>query len=366
MKAVEIVLHEYDEILRLLESDKGPMQAARRNLLAKALNAKALMHREIGDLETTIAVCDAIMRRFGTGVEPALREAVAQAMGVKAHALESSRRFDEAVRAWGEAAEYASSSDTRVDRERAAAALVNKAIVERQLDRHENAIETCDEVTRRFGAEHGENFQERVAAALVVKANAKGAAGDPAATIAVCDEVVERFGAIDNPAVRKQVTAALLAMACAQAETGQAGAALRTCDDVERRLSELTENDRVRIGRFVFWARTKAFLIQEERAAAVDAYRSALATYKFSDDEELSEFLFFTAEAVAGGAPVSELLEALDAHGESSARLAPLLVALHRRAGSAVRAPAEVVAVADRVDRMIEERKRAALKARVQ
>lgn len=403
LEAVEIILLECDKLLRLLESDKGPMQAARRNLLALMLNTKAVIHREIGDLEATIAVCDTIIHRFGTSAEPPLRKAVAEAMGVKAQALESSRRFDEAIRTWGEAAEYAGLCDTWEDRERAAAAMVNKAIMERQLGRHENAIETCDEVIRRFGtdaatelraqvakalslkalalqllgrneaaaefgdevdrrfgAERAENFRERVAAALVVKATAQGAAGDPEAAIAVCDEIVKRFGAIENPRIREQVTAALLAMACAQAETRDADAALRTCDNVERRLSELTENDRVRIGRLATWARMKAFLIQEKHAAAVDAYRSALAMYKFGDDEELREFLFFTTEAVAGGVPTPDLLEVLEAHSEHSARLEPLLVALRRRAGETVRAPAEIVEVADRVDRMIEDRKRAA------
>ena len=409
LEGVEIVLHECDEILRLLESDKGPMRAARRNLIALMLNAKADMHRRNGDLDAAIIVCDEVMRRFVTSAELPVREAVAAAIGVKALALGSSKRFDEAIRTWDEVIEYASSSDTPANREAAATAAVNKAITEHMLGRHENAIETCDEVARRFeadaatelrtqvaralsvkaaalqrlgqnedaaaigdevdrrfGAEREEHIQEHVAAALAIKANAEKEAGNTEAAIGICEEIVERFGAIGNFAIRWSVAAALLAMAWTQAETGHADAALRTCDNLENRFGGLAEGDQARGRRLAAWTRMKAFLIQEKRTAALDAYRSALAMYKFRDDEEVREFLFFTTEAVAGGAPASDILEALDANSEISAQLAPLRVALHRRAGEAVRAPAEIVAVADRVDRMIEERKRAALKARVQ
>ena len=402
-KAAETALRECDKILHRLESDKGPMRAARRKLLANMLNVKAVIHRGIGDIETTINVCDEIIRRFGSSAEPVFREATIRAMGAKAQAMESSRQFDEAIRTWDEAAEYASSGDMPADREAAAAAAVNKAIMEHKFDRHENAIRTCDEVVSRlgadaaaerralvakalsikaaalqrlgqnkdaamlgdevdrlFGAERGDVFQEQVAAALLTKANAQSGAGDPEAAIAVCEEIVERFGAIDNSAIRKRVANALLAMAWRQAKIGHADAALRTCDDVESRLGRLAEGGQAVGRRFAIWTRMKALLVQEKRAAAMDAYRSALAAYNLDDDAELREFLSFTTEAIAGGTRASDLLDALDTRGEISVRLAPLLVALRRRTGETVRAPAEIVEVADRVDRMIEERERAA------
>ncbi len=398
-EAARTALRECDEILRRLESDDGPAaQSARRNLLAKMLYLKVKIYHKMRNLKALFAVCDEIIRRFGNSTEPAFRMAATEAIWAKAPALYGSGRFDEAIRAWDEVVEYASLGDTPEDREAAAAAAVNKAIVERKLGRYEDAIETCDEVAarfgadaatelreqvaealslkafvlltlerneeaaalgdevdRRFGAERGEIFQEWVAAALAVKSNAQSKAGDPEAAIAVCDEIVERFGAIDNPTIRKRVADALFAKAWAQAEIGHADAALRACDDAESKYDGLAENVRANGRRFVVWARMRAFLVQEKHAAAMDVYRSALAMYKFGDDEELQEFLVFTTEAIARGAPASELLKALGAQDEISARLAPLLVALRRRTGETVRAPAEIVAVADRVDRMIEK-----------
>ena len=403
-EAARTALRECDKILRRLESDDGPAaQSTRRNLLARILNLKAKIYRKMEDLKALFAVYDEIIRRFGKSAEPAFRKAATDAVWAKAQDLDRAQRFDEAIRAWDEVVEYASLGDTPADRGAAAAATVNKAITERNHGRYENAIETCDDVARRFGAdaatelraqvakalslkasvlltlwrneeaaalgdevdrlfgaERGENFQEEVAGALVVKTNAQREAGDPEAAIAVCDEIVKRFGAIDNPVIRNRVTAALNAKAWAQAEAGHADAALRTCDDLESWLGDLAEDEQEGGRRIAAWARVRVFLAQEKHAAAMDAYRSALAAYNLDDDAEFRGFLAFTIEAIARGARASELLEALGARGEVSVRLAPLLVALRRRTGETVRAPAEIVEVADRVDRMIENRERGA------
>ena len=132
-------------------------------------------------------------------------------------------------------------------------------------------------------------------------------------------------------------------------------AALRTCDELDLRLNELEENEQWR--RRAAWPRMKAWVVQKRYAPALDAFRSAWTMCDADNAAELRQFLALAIELVASGAPERGLVEALAADEYGSVRLAPLLVALRRRAGELVRAPAEIMAVAAEVDRLIEERK---------
>ena len=64
-------------------------------------------------------------------------------------------------------------------------------------------------------------------------------------------------------------------------------------------------------------------------------------------------------ELAAGGETPRDVIDALSEDRSKAESLTPLLVALRRRAGDTVRAPAEVLEVADDIDRIIDERKAA-------
>ena len=305
-----------------------------------------------GNHEAAISACDEIVGRFGSANESALREAVARAMTAKAGELVQLGRNSDAIDLCAEIDERFGTSNDPALRKTVALALAAKASALAKLGRVPEAIAVGDEIDRRFGAECDESLQRPAAAALAAKAVAQALAGRSADVIATCDRLVD---AGDSHGLRIWAVGALWQKAWEQVWIGRADAALRTCDELDLRLNEMKENKQWRSR--AAWPRMMALAVRKEYAPALDAFRFAWTMCDADNTEELGQFLMLAIELVACGAPERGLAEALAADEDGSARLAPLLVALRRRAGEAVRAPAEIMAVAEEVDRLIEERK---------
>ena len=70
----------------------------------------------------------------------------------------------------------------------------------------------------------------------------------------------------------------------------------------------------------------------------------------------LGEMLRLVPELIAAGAAEQNLVEILTGNDRKSYTLRPMIVALQQREGETVRAPAEVLQVADDLRKSIEER----------
>ena len=302
-----------------------------------------------GDHEGAISTCDEIVRRFESANELVLRQAVATAMTAKAGELVRLERSADAIKVCAEIDGRFGTSNETVFRGAIATALAAKAFALAQLGRTQEAVAVCAE------AECEESFDVHVAAALAAKSVVQEVAGRSEDVIATCDRLVRRLDASDSEGLRPWAVPALWRKAWGEVEIGRVDAALRTCDELDLRLNELEENEQWR--RRAAWPRMKAWVVQKRYAPALDAFRSAWTTCDADNAAELRQFLALAIELVACGAPERGLVEALAADEYGSTRLAPLLVALRRRAGELVRAPAEIMAVAAEVDRLIEERK---------
>ena len=302
-----------------------------------------------GDHEGAISTCDEIVRRFESANELVLRQAVATAMTAKAGELLRLERSADAIKVCAEIDGRFGTSNETVFRGAIAKALATKAFALAQLGRTQEAVAVCAE------AECEESFDVHVAAALAAKSVVQEVAGRSEDVIATCDRLVRRLDASDSEGLRPWAVPALWRKAWGEVEIGRVDAALRTCDELDLRLNELEENEQWR--RRAAWPRMKAWVVQKRYAPALDAFRSAWTMCDADNAAELRQFLALAIELVACGAPERGLVEALAADEYGSARLAPLLVALRRRTGELVRAPAEIMAVAAEVDRLIEERK---------
>ena len=341
-----------DEIVRRFESAN---ELVLRQAVATAMTAKAGELVQLERSADAIKVCAEIDGRFGTSNETVFRGAIAMALAAKASALAQLGRTQEAVAVCAEIDGRFGTSNETVFRVAIAMALAAKASALAQLGRTQEAVAVGDEIDRRFGAKSEESFQMQVSFALAAKAAAQELAGRSEDAIATCDRLVRRLDASDSQDLRPWAVPALWQKAWGEVEIGRVDAALRTCDELDLRLNELEGNEQWR--RRAAWPRMKAWVVQKRYAPALDAFRSAWTTCDADNAAELQEFLMLAIELVASGAPERGLVEALAADEYGSARLAPLLVALRRRAGELVRAPAEIMAVAAEVDRLIEERK---------
>ena len=349
----EAAVSVWNEVTDRLGADDD---AERREVVARAFYNKGIVQNDIGDTEAAIATCNALVDEFGRDESPELQRIVCEALLSVVEWLAWREDHQVAISTCDEIVRRFEAANEPALREAVAGALVARASALVQLGRAQEAISVGDEIDRRFGAECEESFQIHVAAALAAKAAAQELAGRSEDAIATCDRLLQRFDAGDSHHLRFWAVHALWQKAWGEAETGRADAALRTCDELDLRLNELKENEQW-WRRRAAWPRMKAWVVQQQYAPTFDAFRSAWTMCDADNAEELGQFLVLAIELVACGAPERGLAEALAADEDGSARLAPLLVALRRRAGESVRAPAEIMAVAAEVDRLIEERK---------
>ena len=348
----EAAIKTWDEIVGRFGADEAPEL---RLQVAMALVTKGLAQNRLGDVEAAVTTCDEIVGRFGADEAPALRLQVAMALVTKGLVQNRLGDAEAAVATCDEIVGRFGADEAPALRLQVAMALVIKGFVQNQLGDAEVAITTYDEVIDRFGADEVPELRLQVAAALVHKGIAQGRLGDAATAIATCDEVVRRFGADEAPGLRLPIAWALLNKSLIQTAAGRPEDALRVCEELERRLGALPPNAALVSRWQMAWVRIRALLSLGRRQAAVDAFRAAYAVFVPGNEEMLGEMLGSVPGIIAAGFPERDLVAVLEEDPEKAGALAPLLVALRQRAGESVRAPVEVLEVAEDIRRRIDE-----------
>ena len=127
-------------------------------------------------------------------------------------------------------------------------------------------------------------------------------------------------------------------------------------------LSEMSErlSDDVGFDWQAMRLRTTALLHQGDRDAVLEAFRAAYDAFRIGKRTMLREMLELVLGMIAFGVSERDLAEVLSSDRERADALAPLVVALRKRAGEPVRAPVEVIEVADDIIREIEAKMSAA------
>ena len=280
-------------------------------LIARAFLMKAVAHEALGDSEAAIAAFDEVIERFGASEAPEIQVPMA-------------------------------------------VTLFCKGVTRGDLGDFEAAIAAFDEVIKRLGASEAPGIQLLVANALFYKGFARGELGEPEAAIAAFDEVIERFGASEAPEIQVLVARALGYKGVRQTEIRRAEEALHTCEELERRLGTLTGNEEIEFTWCARRVRTKALLVQEKTQAAVDAFRFAYAVFVPGNENMMHEMLRLVLNLVVAGASAHDLVEILSSDGAKSETLTPLVVVLRQYTGETVRAPDEVLQVAEDIRERIE------------
>ena len=367
---------------------------------AKLLRGEIRAANDGGDFEKLIEIADRIIASRPAGSPRSQEQLVALTLGTKGAAHANLGNVRAAMTAWDEAITRFGDRDTPEFQLPVARTMVNRGIVQAQLGENEAAMETCDEVLERFGSSDTTEFDLPIAQALICKGASWAGLGDIQAAISAYGEVVARFGASDAPEVQLPVAVALgckgvmhgllgdtegmvaardeararleaikwpefppplpIAMMLSvsvgemQAEAGDAEAALRTCDEIERDLDAMTGGEKITFQWRTRRIRMKALLALRQPAAAMDAFRSAYATFEPGDKAMMREMLAEVPDWIAAGTSECDLVEVLSSDREKAAALQPLIIALRQRTGKAVRAPGEVLEVAADIRERIE------------
>ena len=398
----EAAINIWDEVVDRFGADEAPELRPR---VAWAMVNKGLAQRKLGDAEAAIRTCGEVVDRFGADEAPELRLQIVMALTIKGDAQMQHGNTEAAIVTWDEAivtwdefierhgadeapefqfhiaqvlvnkgraqiqhgdAEVAvKTCDEVVDRfgdneapelrPLVAGAMVYKGLAQERLGNAEAAIKTCDEVVDRFGADETPELQLHTTLARINKAIAQGQLGDAEAAVNICDEFIERHGADEMPELRSLVARTLLCKGLIQTASGRPEGALRACEELERRLDTLTADEVPAFRWQAAWVRIDALLAMGRREAAVDAFRTAYHLFDPENEGMMGEMLGTVPRVIAAGFPERDLVGVLAEDRGKADALAPLLVALRQRIGESVRAPVEVLEVAEDIRRLIDE-----------
>ena len=338
------------------------------DITAFAYVIKGSAEEALGQTTAALRTFNEIIERYNTddGLESKFPW-VSTSLLNKGIILGKTGNWEEAIEAWNDLISRANSKS--LDRELdelmqllVAEAMSFKAFKLLHLEQFIEAEETARRLIGHCDKEWKESFLEQLtdallADALFVRAMALHAVGDIEEAVTTSERMIRHFGANGDPNIRWQIVRTLVVKAWMDIEIGRANAALHACEEGERRLEDLEEEEQKVVRRRLGWARMKAHVIREDRASARNVYRSIWAEYDADEEADLEEFVFMTVEVLALDTLEAEMLEVLDGDRAKGERFHPLRVGLRRRVGVAVREPPEIIAVADRIDTMIEERK---------
>ena len=193
--------------------------------------------------------------------------------------------------------------------------------------------------------------------------------GDYAAAIAPYDEAIgapraqrkkslaiARFGDSDAPEMQARVAWALSCKGLVETAIGRADESLRVCAELDRRLAGLTGGERTLLAWRAKWLRAAALLMQGKRPAAMEAFRSAYAGFAPENVTMMREMADVTIpRLIAVGASEHDLVDILCNDETKSGALTPLIIALRQRMGVEVRAPTEMLEVAEDIRKQIEK-----------
>ena len=326
------------------------------------LICKAEAQLELGDFKGAIVTCKETTDRFGELDGPLFRGSVAAASVIQAEAETEVGNYGTAVSLLDDVVERFGDDDTAEVQSSVVRALVEKGIIERARHKHHEAIAAFDEAVRRFGDSQVPDIKDFVASAILNRAFEYGVSGDFEGELASYQEVVDRYGNTDTPTARSDVAIALSFKGMRQAELGRAENALQTCEELDTRIG-VVSGDEKKVEAWRIWlgwrtgcVRALALTAQGERAAAMEAFRSAYGAFLNNHEIAMREILRLVPGLVAAGASAQEIIEILSTDGTKSRALAPLITALRQYGGETVRAPAEVREVAADIRKRIEER----------
>ena len=338
----------YDEVVeRFGDSDAPELQ----EWVAKALVIKGVTRGQLGEAEAEIALYDEVVERFGDSDAPELQEQVATALVNKGLTRGQLGDADAAIAVYDEVVERFGDSDAPELQEQVAKALFNKGVTRGQLGDADAAIAVYDEVVERFGDSDAPELQEQVAMALVNKGVRRGQLGETEAEIAVYDEVVKRFGDSDAPELQEQVATALVNKGEVQIDLHRMKEALNTSKELERKYGALTDDNAITFEWRAKWIKMKVFLAQGKRSDSMEMFRSIYASFVPGNKAMVRQML----DLIAVEALERDLVDILSSDRKKSDALEPFIVALRQRIGETVRAPIEVLEIAQDIRQRIEE-----------
>ena len=349
----EAEVEAYDEVLRRFGESDGPEL---RIQVANALVNKGIALGQLDHNEAEVETYEELVRRFGESDDPQLRLPVANALVNKGAALGSLDRNEAAVEAYDELLRRFGESDDPELRVPVALALFNKGVALGSLDRNEAAVEAYGELLRRFGESDSPELRVSVAFALANRGVALDSLGRNEAPVEAYDELLRRFGESDGPELRVPLALALVNKGVALGSLDRNEAAVEAYDELLRRFGDSDGPELHVLVAKALLGKGMAHARRDELNEMVNVCAEMIQ--RFGDGgEEISnvanEMFNFMVKTIATLGAEQAVADLLSKNADTAAALWPLDVALRQYLGEDVRAPDEVMEVAqDVLDRI--------------
>ena len=339
----------YEEVVeRYIASDTPALQAH----VAKSLLNKAIICRRIGDSDTEVATYGDVVSRYGAGDAPELQIWVAKAIINMGNAQGRLGKHHAAIASFSKVVCRYGASESPDLRVQVAMALSNTGFTQSQLGNITEGNAAYAEVVKRYGDSGSQELQVFAAKALAARAVNQFELTDIAGEIAAYDELIRRYGESDFPALRVLVATALVNKGSIQIGRNHPRDTLRAYKVIES-YGSLTDSNDIAFAWWAAWLRTRALVRLGRHADAMEAFRSMYAEIGPTGGT-ITKLLELTVELIAFGVPEREIVEIVASDRDKAAALAPLVVALRIRAGEEVRAPLEVMEVAEDIVKQLD------------
>lgn len=342
---------EWERVLAMVD------RAASPGIEVKLVRVGALLGLERP--HEVLTVCEEIERACASGSDEGFRIASAMAVHHKGEALRLLDRHEEALSCFEDAVGRLESSGAAVGRRLLANFLLESVETLGVLDRAgdavraaERAIDVAERLEDPIGhllLGRGLLFRAKAGFRLAVE-ESRPLDGE----IAACERIIERFGGDPSPEVRWQVTEAVLEKANLLVFGGDPMAALDALRGIESRFEDEAGESKSALKRMAEAIRADALFQSNRAGEALEIVRRLYSGIVLDTEVEVRRLTVEFVRFVVAGAKEEDLLEVLDGDRWKEAEVAPLSVALKRRAGQVIRTPREVLQVADDLAERIE------------
>ena len=337
-------------VIDLFGAERSPQL---QGIVASAQFHKGFAMQEMMDLEEAIAVYDEVVATYDA--DPDRLNVVLAAKIVRATLhVRLGRRHREALELFNDIVNrYGHDARPFLARHVAKAMLNKGTLLARIPKTWRLALRAWQTLITRFASSDDSTVRGAVATAYSKIAAVQMRHGLADEALVACDEAVAYAEDCGNAEARAHAYA-LLVKSCAQRRLGRVDDALESQDELDNRFGDTVDDN----GLAWRWHATTERVSTYYSAGMTDLGRETLrALYAMLDaghEGALSDLQELAVRLAGEGVPSDILADELAADPGKSQALWPLVVALRKRAGQSVRAPVEVMEVADDVLRQIE------------
>ena len=261
---------------------------------------------------------------------------------------------DGAIEALGQAEAQVRHLRSGEARQVAAAAIMHKQAAYLQLDDPKSASELFHQVEKRLDGSEVSDAENLVAMALNNRGTAQMMMGCHEQAVTTFDQIVERCSHDQSLDSRRAVARALLGKGRALTLLGRTESALDACNELAKKHGDLKEKSGVSLVWRSLWIKATVRLHEQRADLAGNIFRGLYGAFDPANHDMLRDMTAGVIQLVTNGMAERAVIDILMMEQEKADALAPLVAALRQRQGEAVRAPAEVCAVAEDICREIE------------